>query len=133
MPRFFQFGSSPDRFFSPPFYLLLQVFQGLLRKHYYRSIQRQSRGNDHNYVLDTINAAGMNDTYGTYVDDECFDIHDYDEDTDHDTDELTMILMVIMIRDDAENLMLRRCREFFFPIFSLFIICFDQIFWIVCL
>ena len=24
---------------------------------------------------------------GTYVDDECFDIHDYDDDTDHDTDD----------------------------------------------
>ena len=29
------------------------------------------------------------DTYGTYVDDECFDIHDYDDDTDHDTDDDT--------------------------------------------
>ena len=27
----------------------------------------------------------MDETYGTYVDDECFDIHDYDDDTDHDT------------------------------------------------
>ena len=25
----------------------------------------------------------MDETYGTYVDDECFDIHDYDDDTDH--------------------------------------------------
>ena len=33
----------------------------------------------------------MDETYGTYVDDDCFDIHDYDDDTDHDTD------------DDAEN------------------------------
>ena len=30
----------------------------------------------------------MDETYGTYVDDECFDIHDYD-DTDHDTDDDT--------------------------------------------
>ena len=29
----------------------------------------------------------MNETYGTYVDDECFDIHDYDDDTDHDADD----------------------------------------------
>ena len=29
-----------------------------------------------------------------YVDDECFDIHDYDDDTDHDTDDDT---------DDATN------------------------------
>ena len=28
----------------------------------------------------------MDETYGTYVDDECFDIHDYDDATDHDTD-----------------------------------------------
>ncbi len=31
----------------------------------------------------------MDDTYGTYVDDECFDILDYDDDTDHDTDDDT--------------------------------------------
>ena len=59
------------------------------RKHYYHSIQRQSRCKDHNYVLDTISAAGMDETYGTYVDDERFDIHDYDDDTDHDTDDDT--------------------------------------------
>ena len=26
----------------------------------------------------------MDETYGTYVVDECFDVHDYDEDTDDD-------------------------------------------------
>ena len=31
----------------------------------------------------------MDETYGTYVDDDCFDIHDYDDDTDHDTDDDT--------------------------------------------
>ena len=31
----------------------------------------------------------MDATYGTYVDDECFDIRDYDDDTDHDTDDDT--------------------------------------------
>ena len=31
----------------------------------------------------------MDETCGTYVDDECFDIHDYDDDTDHDTDDDT--------------------------------------------
>ena len=31
----------------------------------------------------------MDETYGTYVDDECFDIHDDDDDTDHDTDDDT--------------------------------------------
>ena len=40
-------------------------------------------------VLDNLNAAGMDETYGTYVDDECFDIHDYDEHTDHDADDDT--------------------------------------------
>ena len=59
------------------------------RKHYYHSIQRQSRCKDHIYALDTIRAAGMDETYGTYVDDECFDIHDYDDDTDHDHDDAT--------------------------------------------
>ena len=34
-----------------------------------------------------LHAANMDETYGTYVDDECFDIHDYDDDTDHDTDD----------------------------------------------
>ena len=58
------------------------------RKHYYHSIQRQSRCKDHIYVLDTIRAAGMDETYGTYVDDECFDMHDHD-DTDDDTDDDT--------------------------------------------
>ena len=37
-------------------------------------------------VLDIVNAAGMDETYGTSVHDECFDIHDYDDDADHDTD-----------------------------------------------
>ena len=31
----------------------------------------------------------MDETYGTNVDDECFGIHDYDDDTDHDTDDDT--------------------------------------------
>ena len=59
------------------------------RKHYYHSIERQSRCKDHIYVLDIIRAAGMDETYGTYVDDECFDNHDYNDDTDHDTDDDT--------------------------------------------
>ena len=37
----------------------------------------------------------MDETYGTYVDDECFAIHDYDDDTDHDTDDDT--------NDDADD------------------------------
>ena len=31
----------------------------------------------------------MDATYGTYADDECFDIRGYDDDTDHDTDDDT--------------------------------------------
>ena len=31
----------------------------------------------------------MGETYGTSVDNERFDIHDYDDDTDHDTDDDT--------------------------------------------
>ena len=31
----------------------------------------------------------MDETYGTYVDDECFDIHEYDGDTGHHTDDGT--------------------------------------------
>ena len=31
----------------------------------------------------------MDETYGTYVEHECFDIHDYNDDTDHDTDDDT--------------------------------------------
>ena len=31
----------------------------------------------------------MDDTFGTYVDDKCFDIHDYDDDTNDDTDDDT--------------------------------------------
>ena len=67
------------------------------RKHYYHSIQRQSRCKDHNYVLDTFNAAGMDETYGTYVYDECFDIRDYDDNIMIMMMILTMILMMIMI------------------------------------
>ena len=48
------------------------------RKHYYHSIQRQSRRKDDVYVLDTINAADTDETYGTSVDDECLDIQDYE-------------------------------------------------------
>ena len=40
-------------------------------------------------ILQIITAAGMDETYGTYVDDECFDIHDYDDDSDKDTEEGT--------------------------------------------
>ena len=36
--------------------------------------------------MDIINDAGIDDTYATYVDDECFAIHDKDDDADHDTD-----------------------------------------------
>ena len=61
----------------------------VLRKHYYHSIHRQSRCKDTVYVLDTINAADMDGIYGTYVDDECLDIHDYDDDTDDDTEDDT--------------------------------------------
>ena len=51
------------------------------------------------HVVDIIHAPGMKETYATYVDDECFDIHDYDDtddnidddthdDTDDDTDDV---------------------------------------------
>ena len=29
----------------------------------------------------------MDETHGSYVDDVCFHIHDYDDDTDHDDDD----------------------------------------------
>ena len=49
------------------------------REHYYHSIQRQSRYNDHvDNVLYIVNADGIDETYGTYVDD------DTGHDTDHD-------------------------------------------------
>ena len=44
---------------------------------------------NNNVVLDIINVAGADETYDNYVGDECFDIHDYDDDTDHDTDDDT--------------------------------------------
>ena len=52
--------------------------------------------------MDTIRAAGMDETYGTYVDDECFDIHDYD-DTDHDTDDDTDDNTDDDINDDTDD------------------------------
>ena len=43
----------------------------------------------------------MDGTYGTYVDDECFDIHDDDDDTDHDTDDdARRTLRLIMLYSD---------------------------------
>ena len=39
--------------------------------------------------MDINHAVGMDETYGTYVDGECFDIHADDDDTDHDTDDDT--------------------------------------------
>ena len=38
--------------------------------------------------MNIINAAGMDEPDSTYVDDECFDIHGYD-DADHGTDDDT--------------------------------------------
>ena len=40
-------------------------------------------------TTDIVDAAGMDETYGTYVDDVCLGIHDYDADTDHDADDDT--------------------------------------------
>ena len=34
----------------------------------------------------------MDETYGTYVDDECFGNHDYNGDADHDTDHGTDVV-----------------------------------------
>ena len=39
--------------------------------------------------MDIIHAVGMDETYGAFVDDDCFDIHDYDDCADHGTDEDT--------------------------------------------
>ena len=51
-----------------------------------------------NSVVDIVVAAGMNETYATYVDGECYDKHfdddvtddDTDDDTDNDTDDDTI-------------------------------------------
>ena len=39
-------------------------------------------------MLHIINAAGLDGSYGAYVEDACFDLHDYD-DTAYDTDDDT--------------------------------------------
>ena len=39
----------------------------------------------HLHIVDIIHVADMDETYGTYVDDEYVDNHDYDDDTDDDT------------------------------------------------
>ena len=57
------------------------------RKQSYHSIQRQSRCKDHKYVLDTISAAGMDETYGTYVDDACFDVLTF----------MTMMMLIMIL------------------------------------
>ena len=45
----------------------------------------------------------MDATYAPYVDDECFDIHDYDDDTDHDTDDDTDDDTADDTNDDADD------------------------------
>ena len=40
--------------------------------------------NPYDVVVDVIHVADMDEAYGTYVDDEYFDNHDYDDDTDDD-------------------------------------------------
>ena len=45
----------------------------------------------------------MDETYGTYVDDECFGIHDYDDDTDL---VLMIILMMILMKIQMMILMM---------------------------
>ena len=50
-----------------------------------------------------IRAAGMDETYGTYVDDECCDINDYDDDTDHVTDDDTGDDTVDDTDDDTDD------------------------------
>ena len=40
----------------------------------------------HLLIVDLLHIADMDESYGTYVDDEYFDNHDYD-DTDDDTDD----------------------------------------------
>ena len=39
----------------------------------------------HLHIVDIIHVADMDETYGTYVDDEYVDNHDYDDDTDDDS------------------------------------------------
>ena len=41
----------------------------------------------HLFIVDLVHIASMDESYGTYVDDEYFDNHDYDDDTDDDTDD----------------------------------------------
>ena len=45
----------------------------------------------------------MDGTYSTYVDDECFDIHNYDDDTGHDTDNGTGDDTADDPNDDADD------------------------------
>ena len=62
-----------------------------------------SRCDDYVHVVHIINAALVDETYGTYVDDECFDIPDYDDDTDHDTDDDTDDYTDDDANDDADD------------------------------
>ena len=40
----------------------------------------------HLHIVDIIHVADMDESYGTYVDDEYIDNRDYDDDTDDDND-----------------------------------------------
>ena len=52
-------------------------------------MQRQSRCDDLAHAVNITAVAGMDEAYGIYVDDECLDIHGYDDDADDDTDDDT--------------------------------------------
>ena len=45
----------------------------------------------------------MDETCGTYVDDVCFDIHDYDDDPDHDADDDAVADTDDDSNDDADD------------------------------
>ena len=50
----------------------------------------------------------MDETYGTYADDDWLDIHDYNDDTDHDTDDghkmvQTSLITATLLSDAQAN------------------------------
>ena len=44
-----------------------------------------------------MKADRMGDSYVIFVDDACFDIHDYETGTEHDTDDMIMTIILMMV------------------------------------
>ena len=79
-----------------------------------------------NYFLENINSAGMDETHCTYVDHECLDIHDFDDDSGHDTHDDTDDDIDDDTNDDTDDDTDEiNISILFYTIWSQIIVCFE--------